>query len=281
MNSETNVSVIGFGAPIQIRNIPDERVLVWPLSPKAQVTVRGPSYLVSRVATSNITFDIELPNNVENLYSGQLQKADLDLPPSVEVLAIEPVNFEFKFDKKIDKELPVIIPRLGSLPEGMRLESMVVRPALIQVSGPESELNGVTILETEPIDFRQIRESFEKKLHVRIPGTLTKASVDEVEMRVRVSVIETERVFKRRPVEVRTANGVQYTINPKFVAVEVTGVQNVVSQIKPKQVIPYVKLESGIKKGSKVKVEIDLPKGAELISLDPPQISVSEDTKKG
>ncbi|MDZ4787247.1 MAG: CdaR family protein [bacterium] len=190
VNSDTNFSVIGFTAPIEIKNIPQNKMLVWPLGPKAQVTVKGPSYLVSQVATSKFTYKIELPTGVENSFRAELNKEGLSLPPSIEVVSIEPSQLEIALDKKVEREVQVVVPRYGNLPEDVKLIGIEVKPSTIIVSGPENSMKNVKRIETEPVDIRDIRTNLTKTLSVRSPGNLIESSINQVEVSIKISLQE-------------------------------------------------------------------------------------------
>ena len=52
VHSDRNTSVLSFNVPIEIKNPPDDKVLVKPTRRLAQVTVRGPSFLVGPLVSS-------------------------------------------------------------------------------------------------------------------------------------------------------------------------------------------------------------------------------------
>ncbi|MCB9030454.1 MAG: hypothetical protein H6619_05325 [Deltaproteobacteria bacterium] len=275
VNSETNVSVIGFSVPVEIKNVPEDKMLVWPLSPKAQITVKGPSYLVSQVATSKLTFQVRVPASVTNNFRAALDRAELSVPASVEVMSIEPAEVNLTFDKKLVKEFPVVIPRFGNLPEGIQLEKIKVTPNTITLTGPESELKGIRTIETEPIDIREIRESTNRVLKVRLPGNLTKASEESVQLRIEVSSIDKERRFKAVPLELRAPSNMNYTIEPNNVSVEISGTIDVIQKLKKRTVVPFVKFGDDVAKGDKLPVSVELPEGVSLVLLEPENVTVT------
>jgi len=274
VNSETNVSVIGFGAPIEIRNIPEDKMLVWPLSTKVQVTVRGPSYLVSQVATSNLTYKLDLPLGVPDSYQAELRMDALSLPPSVEVVAIEPAQIELSFDKKIKKELPVVVPRYGSLAEDVSLINMEVKPSTVTVVGPQSALQNISGIETEPVDFRNLRSDISKKLILRSPGSLISSPLDHVEIKIQVRASDINRSLKDLPIELRLTNGTTYTVTPTTTSVEIRGPSAILNELELNGIVPYIRVDGLAKKGDKITIVVEVPNGVQLVQVVPKIVSV-------
>jgi len=276
VNSETHLSVIGFSAPIEVSHVPEDKILVWPLTPKVQVTVRGPSYLVSQVATSNLTYKVEIPDGIGADYRVELQKGELKIPPSVEVLAIEPAQLDFSFDNKIQKEVPVVVPRYGNLPEDVKLVSMEVKPPTVAVVGPEGVLKKLVSIETEPVDFRSLRGDVSKKLGFRDPGSLMTVSPSSVELKVQISAVDLNRELQNIPVEVRGVSGISYVISPETVSVEIAGKSAIIDTVREEIIVPFVKVGPGTKKRDKLTVGLELPEGLRLKKITPAEVQISD-----
>ena len=79
--------------------------------------------------------------------------ADLTTSPASVKLSIK-VN-----ETKITKEVPIQANLTGSLPDGVQLDSVVVSPETIEVSGTPKELASISEIQTEPIDISTITET--------------------------------------------------------------------------------------------------------------------------
>jgi YbbR domain-containing protein len=274
VNSENHIAVVGFSAPIKVSNIPDDRILVYPLTPSVDVTIKGPSYLVSQVVTSNMMYDLTLPQQVGNSYRTGLLKSALNLPPSIEVVSIEPAEIDLSFDRKIEREIPVIIPRYGTTPDNFKFVSMEVVPPSIKVTGPELELKKVKSIETSPVDFRDATESFSKKLTVRTPGSLMSVEPDSVVVKVQIAGLVASRTLQNVPLEVRGSVGIAYELSTESVTFEFAGPASTTEAIKSDFLVPYVKLGSGVKVGDTLPVNLELPEGISLKSLTPDKVTI-------
>ena len=279
VNSENHIAVVGFTAPIKVSNIPNDKLLVYPRSPKIEVTVKGPSYLVSQVVTSNIMYELDLPLQVGNSHKTGLSKAALELPPSVEVISIQPTEIELSFDRRIEKDLPVIVPRYGNTPDNIKVVSMEVIPSTVKAVGPETEIKKIKAIETEPVDFRDTIASFEKKLEIRGPGDLISIQPTAVRYKVEIAGLLSSRVFGSTPIEIRAISGMTVAISDSTVSIEVEGAADLLGKLSKESFTPYVRVKDGVKASDKLKIEVEAPDGISLKSIVPDIVQVSSVAK--
>jgi len=190
VNSERNTSVIGIVVPLEIQNVPTNKIMVWPAKREAQVTVKGPSFLVGPITSSPPVFKVHLPNDLKNRFVLSLKGSDLVLPPLVQVLSIEPSEMELLFDDLDTREVPVEVPRIGKLADSSMTAAIDVTPKMVTLSGPVSELREVRSVESYPVNLSEISGSTSMELALRLPGTLILASVKRVVAKIEVTGIE-------------------------------------------------------------------------------------------
>lgn len=279
VNSENHIAVVGFSAPIRVSNIPEDKILVWPLSPRVDVTIKGPSYLVSQVVTSNLLYDLTLPPQIGNTFRTGLVKSALNLPPSVEVVSIQPTEIDLSFDRAIEREIPVIVPRYGNTPDNLKVTKMEVVPANVKVQGPEQEIKKLKAIETAPVDLRDATESFERTLPLRAPGNLIKISPAQVEFKVEMVGVFVTKKFENIPLEVRGGVGTAYETIPPVVSIEISGPADLTERIKRDDLIPFIRPKFDQKIGDNVPVNIQLPEGLSLKNLAPVMVQIQAVTK--
>lgn len=279
VNSENNASVVGFVVPVEVKNLPDSKVLLWPLTPQTRVTVKGPSYLTSRIAASSTTFKVNIPQDASNRISIQLSESDLALPPSVQVLAIDPKEITFSLDNKIEKQLPVSVLTVGSLPENLKLEHLNYTPTTITISGPETEIKPLEKLETEPFDLREVSQNTIRKILLKAPGSLIRLASNQIELNVEVSALKQVEHYKALTVEVRSSLGLKANLTPNIVNLEIVSTPDNFKHFNPSNLFPYVRIDSEFTKGQS-KVMLDLPAGFEIKSIVPEYVNVVIDQVK-
>jgi hypothetical protein len=198
-----NASVVSLFVPLEVKNTPEDRIIVKPVKRGAQVTLKGPSFIVGPLASSPPSIRVKLPDGVSDRATVAIKPSDISLPPSVEVLSIEPTQVEFVLESLDKQELRVAVPRIGQLAKELVLEGIDVSPSSILVKGPRSELKQLKVIETEPIDLGSISSSTEIVLNLRSMGGSVTPQSKTVLARVAVGEQPTERNFSQVPVEVR------------------------------------------------------------------------------
>lgn len=275
----SNISVVSLFVPLEIKNTPEDRVVVKPTKRGAQVTIKGPSFIVGPLAAAPPPLRVKLPDAVGDRASVTLRAADLSLPPSLEVISIEPSQLEFVLEPIERQELRVAVPRIGQLSQELVLEAIEVSPPSIVVRGARSELKALKTVETEPIDLGSISSSKEISLALRSIGGAVTPESKSVIARVTIGEQPTVRSFSQIPVEIRVLGGAigGFAITPRFVALTVSGSSRLLSGLQDQDLAPYVRLKADTVTGleiSREQVQIQLPMGLKVVSIEPAAVAV-------
>lgn len=265
-------SVVSFVASIEFKNVPESKYLLSPQSPQARVTIRGPSRFVQRVATGKHNFQIVTPEKAGNKFNAPLHESDLEIPAPVEVISIDPPEVEVLLDDRISREVPLVVPRLGSIAEDFKLIEFSVTPAKLKISGPRSELDKITSLESEPVDLTEVKGPLEQKVGVRIPSSFISVSSDHVQVKIEVVFVQKEKRFKNLPIELRDISGTSFSIFPERTTVEVSAGIKLIENLKAEDIIPYVRLAPELNDGDHIKLQVELPKGVSLVMVEPEDV---------
>lgn len=275
----SNLSVVSLFVPLEIKNAPEDRVVVKPTKRGAQVTIKGPSFIVGPLAAAPPPLRVKLPDGVADKASVTLRAADLSLPPTLEVLSIEPSQVEFSLEPLERQELRVAVPRIGQLSKELVLEGIEVSPSAIVVRGPRSELKALKTIETEPIDLGSISSSKEVSLSIRSIGGSVTPETKTVLARVSIGEQPTARSFSQIPVEVRVVGGASggFTVAPRVVSLTVSGSPSNLSALQEHDIAPYVRLKAEVAANtdtSREQVQIQLPLGLRVVSIEPASVVV-------
>ena len=276
VNSERNTSVLTFSVPIEMKNPPEDKVLVKPTRRMAQVTLRGPSFLVGPIASSPPPLKVVIPDDISEKFQATLKTSDIAVPSMIEVLSVEPSEVDFVFEPLERKELKIEVPRVGQLKKPLTLGKVDVNPKVVALKGPRSELRQVKSLETEPLNLDEIGESQTVTLAIRNPSNQITLGAKSVSVEVSVDEVPRQRVFERRAVELRTSpNVTSVRIDPTEVSITLEGPPGVVADVDPSEVQPFVRVrEVPAKDGTSVEVRVDVPEGCSLIKVEPRTILV-------
>ncbi len=279
VNSESNSSVVSLVVPIEVKNLPGDRVIVRPTKRSVQITIKGPSFMIGPVASSPPAILVKLPDQVEARHSVSFNASDVVLPPGVDVLGFEPAEMELVLESLERREVKIEVPRLGQLAKQLTLEGIELSPKVLVITGPHSEVRQVRSVETDPLDLREIVKSSTVELRIRIPGSQTIGSTDRVIAHIEVAGIPTQRVLKGRPVELRSSPDlVGSELVPTEVAVTISGSQEAVDVLDPATVVPFVRIKSGLEiPVRQVPVDVELPPGIRLVRVEPSEVIVKAD----
>lgn len=272
VNREENSTVFTFLAPIEVRDLPVGKVLEGSGALQVQVTIRGPSFVLSRIPASPPVFRVSAASMVDDKI--QLRRTDLALPPYVEVVSIQPSEMKIELDTLVEVSAVVKAPLLGPVGADYKVDAVVVSPEGVQVTGPAKRIAGLASVQTEPIDVRDVRKSVSKVVPLRLPSGASSVSPTEVSVQVKVAPIEVSRTFERLPVEVRTLGGDNYAIAPPQVSVEVRGRREQIEKVDRDHVIPFVRLGKEESARSFSEVGVDLPEGLSVGRVDPARVEV-------
>lgn len=283
VTGERNTSVLSISVPLEIKNPPEDRVLVKPQRRVVHVTLRGPSFLVGPIASSPPPMRVTLPDKIEDRIQMSLKAGDLQVPSMIEVLSVEPSQMEFVFEPLERREFKVEVPRVGQLSKQLTLSRLEFEPKVVTVRGPRSELKLIKVVESEPIDLEELSESQTMTLALRNPGPHTTLAVKSVSAKVAINEIPSQVVFSKRAVELRVvAEARAVSIEPTEVSVTVEGPPDVISQVKGDDVFPFVRVRKEPPvEGMREEVRVELPEkcsGCEVVKVEPSEVMVFRDS---
>ncbi|MCB0336029.1 MAG: YbbR-like domain-containing protein, partial [Bdellovibrionales bacterium] len=274
VHSQSNSSVVSLIVPVEIKNLPSTKMILLPSTRQAQVTVKGPSFLVRDLAVSALTFRVNMPANVSNQYTVQLNEKSLPIPSTISVLNIEPSEIDLILDDVTESELPIVTPRIGKLEDGYSLTGQSSIPSRALVRGPKTEVQTLKRIESDPVDFRELTETSTFVLKLRPPGKYTQVLQDSVQHTVQISAKTTERRFKEIAVQAEGLDKNMFKISPAVVQVEVSGAKRVLKELSAQDITAKVDGDGNASVGKKLKVQVVVPDKAQLVMVDPETVSV-------
>jgi YbbR domain-containing protein len=274
--------VLSFNVPIEIKNPPDDKVLVKPTRRLAQVTVRGPSFLVGPLVSSPPPLKVMVPDDVGERLQVSLKNADLSVPSMIEVIGVEPTEMELVFEPVERKDFKVEVPRVGQLPKELTLSKVDVEPKVATVKGPRSELKQLRFIESEPIDLGDLTKTQTLTLNLRSPGNQSSLITRSVSVRVAINEVPRQRTFERRPVELRTSPNVSdIAIEPTEVTVILEGPPALIAEVDPGLILPYVRVkEPPPPEGRVVDINVEVPEGCTVARIEPANVLVFKESAR-
>ncbi|MBL8222626.1 MAG: YbbR-like domain-containing protein, partial [Bryobacterales bacterium] len=123
----------------------------------AYVEVRGPSGRLSGAHLANSVVVVDLASQRrpgERTYS--IQADNVRLPAGVQFLRAVPAQIRIRLEYQVSREVPVVVRYAGPAPEGLRIARQDISPQLVRILGPESRVNAIDRVQTDPIELTSI-----------------------------------------------------------------------------------------------------------------------------
>ena len=276
VNGRLQNSVISFIVPIEVKNLPEEKIILHPKTLQAKVTLRGPSYLVTKLATNPTALKVNIPKNIRgNTVEVPLATNELELPPTVKVDGIDPAKLTLKLDERVEQVVKLKVPTIGEISKSLELESLTTEPKVVKVSGPQTLLMDLTSLETTPIDLREVKEKSTQDVVVLVPNEFTKLETEKAIVTIDVITKRAERQFPKLPIEIRAKTGGSYLAKPSIATIDVAGPLELIDGLKETDLIPFVRIESDFKGTKEFKLQVETREEVNIISSHPESLKVT------
>ncbi|HEX7152792.1 MAG TPA: CdaR family protein [Thermoanaerobaculia bacterium] len=141
-----------FAAPVSLVSVPPKFLITTPVPETVDVRLRGRVSELRGVSSQNL----EVPVDLSWLAAAgevtiTLRPQAINVPPDVEVFAIEPNKFRFRVEEVRQRAVPIRPFLAGAPPLGYNIGDPTVQPDRALVSGPESQILKLSEVATERI----------------------------------------------------------------------------------------------------------------------------------
>lgn len=148
---------VGLTIPLELVNIPRNLIVVNNITQGIDIRVNGPRSLVRSLTTRGLSKSLDLSHARPGTVTFPISSEGIKLPRGVTITRIHPTSVVVVLQKLRQKRVAVK-PRLtGRLPAGVEIETVQVRPAEVEVAGPEEVMEDLEFLSTKPIDISNLR----------------------------------------------------------------------------------------------------------------------------
>jgi YbbR domain-containing protein len=153
ISSENTASI---ASPVQYTNIPRSLEIGSDIVEEVHLLVRGPSRRLSRFREDKTPLIIDLSKiRTPGETTFTISRDNVNLPAGVSLERAIPGQIRIRLERQVTRELPVS-PKYANLPPGMVVTSVQVFPPSLTVYGPQSHIEKLQQLETDPIDLRSL-----------------------------------------------------------------------------------------------------------------------------
>lgn len=220
------------------------------------VRVRGPWSLITDLDPDTMAVTIDATGLAPGNHLIWLSQANVNTPPAVEVLRIDPPSIPLQVEPKLRRIVPVRPHlRMETLPPAQTLLESRVIPPTVELSGPASVVNRVQELETEPIDLSQVGSSATLSALLLMPAPNMAATPTEVQV-----VIHLDRWVEKRLTGLRlTPPARAIGQMTQTLSVTLAGPQSLLDKIRASDIIVKLDVAKLPKGEHEVSPAIELP----------------------
>lgn len=239
-----------------------------------EIIVTGPRSLVSKVHTAVVQMDVtdaryDITRSLPIiLYDERERQISDDLDLSADFVRV--------YQKiRAVKTVPVKVNTSGKLPDGLEIVSILAKPDNVTIAGSDDDISKVTAIETEPIDLSKIQATSTVKAQLIsldgievIEGEPVMVDITVKEQDVQGEVAVTDLVIEN------LAEDLEVGDKPRSMTLSVKGPYSLIKNLKPSDIKVVVNAKGMSRGRHDVTPTIVLPKGIELIKVEPQPVSV-------
>jgi YbbR domain-containing protein len=173
------VSEVSVRVPVEFSHPPKNMEYITDVLPQVQIRLRGPVRELRQLQPESIRLILDLRNATPGERTFDITPEQIQVPHDIEVMEVTPGRLHMTFDTRTTRQVPVKPRVVGTPAPGYRLVSIVVTPAVLNITGPSRHVNAVENAVTDAIDDSGVagQASFETMpyvadplVHVSAPG---------------------------------------------------------------------------------------------------------------
>jgi YbbR domain-containing protein len=273
-------SEMGLKAPVELQNFPKDLELTGEPVNLVEVRVRAAPGIIQHLGLQGVSAQIDVAGLAEGEHIVHLTQESIRLPFGVKVVKINPAIVTLKFERTMQKAVPVRPRIVGHAAPGYELEEIRSDPAEIRIAGPKSRIEAIEGAFTEAVSIDGAQTAVAESVNIGLEDPLLRIQGSpRVRVTARVREVQETRSFDAVAVEVRDAAG---TARPPRVKIAVTGPPAAVRRLRPEDVRAYV--EGGrAMDGGRLMVGVEVGSGDSNLkaAAEPGEVTFVRLRKKG
>jgi YbbR domain-containing protein len=257
------------------------KLLISELPAQVRVTFRGSRSRLNSLSRDELS---PLQMDLRDYLKGDASTAYYYLDPrmievgsNVHVTEITPAMVPLTWAVAGERRVPVQVQLEGELPKTLSLRSDVeVDTAYVTLRGPEQALRTLTTVSTEPVSLvgLGLGEHRRRVPLEPLPDHVAYVEDSAVEVRLIVDPAMAERTLRR--LEVAALGEGSVSLRPDHVEVTLRGPQDLIDELEPDVIVPYVALDPTAQPGThSADVQLrGVPAGVTVVRILPPSTLV-------
>ena len=268
--------------PVRWESLPSFLEITNEVIDSVRVRVAGPRRILANFEPSRLPVTLDLSDAKVGLSNYQINEKMVHLPPGLTATVLPPDTIQFKFELIVTKGVEVNPLLEGGLDEGYVVEGVEVLPNRVEIVGAQSEVQGISQVNTEAIDVTGRRESFEIKAKIVVgrPHAWPSTGQEEVEVRVAIAEKAVRRLLKQISLKVENPRE-SIRLEPPRVDVVLEGPADKLDSVAADQIAVSVVLPKEGPLPESLPVKIRLPVDGIRAVTSPEEVGVKALPPKG
>jgi len=160
-------------APVVFRSLPQDLEISSDVPDRIHLEIQGSVGRLSHLATPAVTLDLKSVDRPgERTFP--IRQENVSLPPGVILSRAVPGGVRLRFERRMDREVPVRVRFTGPPQSGLHVVSQAATPSTVKITGPESHVRRVEFAETDPIDLSATAGQSEFQVHAFVGDPLVR-----------------------------------------------------------------------------------------------------------
>lgn len=179
---------VGHTVPLEVKNVPKGLIIANQIPGNVDVRLTGSRTLLANIQGSDLEVSVDLHDAKPGITTFRSLDERLNLPRSIVVSRMSPSYVDIKLERLVQKEVPLQVVFDGTPAPGFSIVEVMAAPDVVAVEGAESEVKGVTEVETEAVDVNGLKTSFSLTVPLNYEGNysrLIKVKTAEVQVIIR------------------------------------------------------------------------------------------------
>jgi YbbR domain-containing protein len=272
-------SEIVVSVPLEYRNL-QRGLEIFPekdLVTNVNVWVKGTTNTIKNLKPNEISCWVDLAETKAGLRNFEIGPDHVKAPYGFSVLRVTPSRISLRVEDVVSRKVPVTVRLEGEPAIGFKVSATTVKPAEVEIRGPQSAVATVRQAITDSIDVSRIQGAHTETVNIGVENSLVRIA-KTTSVLVTLDVSEITDVFTMRvPVSVGNTNEA-VKFNPKTVRLDLLGPKAFLTQIKNEQIQVVIDV-SGLKPGiyeltPRVVLDAEAQKKVSVKDIIPPRIHV-------
>ena len=259
--------------------LPSDMELSNDLREEVDVSLRGSQRALSALKAGDVILNFDASSLQPGTHLVRLAPQNVRLevpegvnPESVQIERIEPASIKLQLERRIEREFVVSVPVEGKLAEGYELIGVQSVPNRVRVRGPESHVNALQRVQTEPVALDGRAAGFNvSQVAVDIPDPKVVPVETAVDVQVEIGEARAEKTLTG--VTVQAAAG---TPQPARASITLRGPRSTIERLRAAD----IKLLLDEMPDGHFQPRLQLPPGldvrVELVATTPAEFSIKK-----